>query len=159
MKYSMYRHPMIQRTRELTCNFIRSVMYSAVVDAFVNVWTPIEPLFVPDARTTLVLISPHNVVYEEMVVDPVFQATTPTEISGQWESDYAFRIMACVDQRQFCNPVNGTCTSFNATDGEWSSPFVFRGLSQQYTIARRLKEHASDLSMWSSVRSLGRDGM
>ncbi|KAF2260197.1 hypothetical protein CC78DRAFT_585086 [Lojkania enalia] len=75
------------------------VKYVSIVPRLLNVWDPIQPLYVPNASTTLVLIAPNNVAYEQKVFDPVFQATTAGSDPEAWFSDYRFQVIACVDRR------------------------------------------------------------
>ena len=135
-------------------------MYSDVVPSILNLWEPIEDLRVNNASTTLIFIAPHSVGYQKKVWDPVFQATSKStsSFSDLWFSDFLFRIVGCVDQRQYCNPVNGSCTHLNSSGGDWISPFVYNGISKQFATVVRLEEYTRDLNIWSSMRSLGSAG-
>ncbi|KAI6764081.1 hypothetical protein HG530_007870 [Fusarium avenaceum] len=115
-------------------------MSSDVVPPILNIWNPIEALRAPNASVTVVFIAPHAVAYEKRVVDPVFQATNSSRnsFSKLWMPDYVFRIVGCVDQR-----------------GDWSGPFVNNGISKQFATITRLEEYARNLTIWSSIRSLG----
>ncbi|KAK5954940.1 hypothetical protein OHC33_003619 [Knufia fluminis] len=124
-----------------------------------NIWTPINPLNRVDADVTLVLIGTNAVTYVNKVSDPVFQANDTTIDDGLWISDYYLRIIGCADQHQYCNPETGLCTAMNGTQGEWSSPFVYDGLSPQYATGWRLSQYTMEHLIDASVRSLGNNAL
>ena len=114
-----------------------------------------------DADVTLVLVGTGAITYVNKVFDPVFQANT-TALDGvagpEWISDYAVRIVGCADQHQYCNPVTGVCTIMNGTHGEWSSPFVQKGISAQYATGWRMNRYTMEHTIDHNVRSLGHNG-
>lgn len=63
----------------------------------------------------------NDILYYGMVEDPVFQASIDIKTildAGEnvtlYSSDYFVNPFACVDQHQFCNPVNNKCTKLDA---------------------------------------------
>ena len=131
-----------------------------------SLWEPIDGLRVVDADTTVVLINSGAVSYAQQVLDPVFRATSPTRRGSAWFPDVALATIACIDQHQYCNPVNGSCTAVNGsctavngTMGEYSSPFVYEGVSSpQLSTARRINEYSSGRTICNSIRALGSNG-
>ena len=66
-------------------------------------------------------LSANSMRYYGMVKDPIFQATMEIEPildAGRnvtlYSSDYFVNPFACVDQHQFCNPMNNKCTKLDA---------------------------------------------
>ncbi|KAF1828910.1 hypothetical protein BDW02DRAFT_634838, partial [Decorospora gaudefroyi] len=128
-------------------------------------WTPIDGLAQADADVTLVLIGTNEVTYTEKVYDPVFQATgarTDGEPLGPqkvWLSDYDFRIIACTDQHQYCNPQTGRCTVMNGTLDEFASPFIEDGNMAQLATAARVYHNGADNIIEANIRSLGKNAL
>ncbi|KAG9242953.1 hypothetical protein BJ878DRAFT_512967 [Calycina marina] len=121
-------------------------------------WRPRKELSRSDGDTTLVFIGTNSILYDEPVEDPVFQATNRLE-SGEYASDFVFRIIGCVDQHQYCNPVNKSCTALNSTLGDTYTPFTYSGISAQFATRWRLNEYTRNHYMDEGVRSLGKNAL
>ncbi|KAF1830840.1 hypothetical protein BDW02DRAFT_601324 [Decorospora gaudefroyi] len=133
--------------------YVRTVSTSSANRSLSSFWNPIEGLRLPDSDITLALVVP-KVTYREDITDAIFRATE-RNVLGQWPAYYTFRIIACVDQRQFCDPSSGVCSAMNTTVGDWSSPFSRNGASARYATGLRLSHYAMDNVIDTSVRSLG----
>ncbi|KAI9885824.1 MAG: hypothetical protein M1823_002354 [Watsoniomyces obsoletus] len=75
-----------------------------------SVWEPAPAVNRTDADVSFFFQSPNSVYYTAPVDDPFFAAhdrrTTPSGIVT-YHSDFAVRVMGCVDQHQLCNPSGG----------------------------------------------------
>ncbi|KAL8831002.1 MAG: hypothetical protein Q9170_005487 [Blastenia crenularia] len=86
-----------------------------------NTWTPIPASDHGEGDLTVALLAPNSVVYDKPVTDLFYPATRPKsyiDISGDNSTYYApddmVSAIACLDQHQFCNPVNQKCTQLSA---------------------------------------------
>lgn len=88
-----------------------------------NVWIPVPALNRTDGDVTLALLTPNSIVYEEPVTDPFYSASNSTPYAEDdgtnaslYSPDYDVSAIACVDQHQFCNPVNHKCTQLTGSN-------------------------------------------
>lgn len=84
-------------------------------------WRPDQSVLRNDGDVSLMFLSANNILYEDVVEDPIFQASTDIKSvidAGKnvtlYSSDYFVNPLGCVDQHQFCNPVNDRCTKLDS---------------------------------------------
>jgi hypothetical protein len=82
-----------------------------------NAWSPIPALNRTDADIGIVMINPNSIRFVAPNNDPVFgarQMASYTDSQGQTHSwylpEYYVSIIACAEQYQICNPLNGACS-------------------------------------------------
>lgn len=99
---------------------ISSVDYSSG-DGVNNLWQPRDVLLRNDGDISLMFLSANNIKYYDQVKDPIFNATDIIKTfidNGKnvslYTSFYWVTAMGCVDQHQFCNPVNNKCTKLDS---------------------------------------------
>ena len=138
-------------------------MYTAGDDG--NTWKANANLTRPDADTSLFLLVPNSITYEQPIADPFFSANTPYIMPNAadggatnltyYTSDVNVHALGCIDQHQFCNPTNNQCTpltgymlAFNGNGKLGFSPM-------QSEVAARLSLNLLFLNMYYSVNGRG----
>ena len=96
---------------------LRAVVYDPAANAQVNgSWQPIPLLARNDSIVSLYNILPNSVSYLDKSYDPLFAATgvNPGTLSSAqpiYYGDFEATTLVCLDQLQWCNPLNGKCTA------------------------------------------------
>lgn len=90
-----------------------------------NGWFPISSLNRTDADVSLFLLAANGVHYEAPTNDPFYNATVPFELTGDGSSITYYHsdptthrwvnALACIDQYQYCNPMNKQCTTLSSS--------------------------------------------
>ena len=139
--------------------------YRGFSDTGNNSWIPIPSLNRTDADVSLVFITANLVTYSTPVNDVVFQANgsikNPIEQgNGQpmYISDFNARIIACADQREFCNPTNGVCSGLDGYLGSATQPFSSESTAKQLATALRIQRLSEVYTIEGSVKQLGNSG-
>ncbi|KAL8687209.1 MAG: hypothetical protein Q9218_006557 [Villophora microphyllina] len=97
--------------------------FLAIAGSPTNSWVPVPALNRTDGDITLALLTANSIVYEEPVADPFYSASNSTPMAeddgtnaSYYSPDYDVTAIACMDQHQFCNPVNHKCTQLTGSN-------------------------------------------